>query len=223
MNTQSLSRIITGILILVVGFGALLDALNVISFWSFAGTWWPLAIVVGGVLTFIGNRQQYITALALVGIGAILQLDNLGVVDVEVWSILWPVIIIAVGLSVLVNRSQHSRQAKTQDINTISAVFASNETINKSQDYQGGKATAVFGGVSIDLRDAKIAKEATLEVFALCGGIELKVPREWKVEHKVFPILGGIESKAHSDKVTDKSPVLYITGTVALGGVDVKS
>lgn len=223
MNTQSLSRLITGILILIVGVGALLDAVNVFPFWEYAATWWPLAIIASGFLVLLSNRSQYITVIALLLVGTVLQLNKLNVIEVDLWRVIWPVIIIAVGLSILVKYKGNSKKVKTSDREEVSAVFAGNETINKSHDYKGGSATAIFGGVSIDLRDAKIVKEATLDVFALCGGIELKVPREWKVEHKVLPILGGIESKSHSEKITDSSPTLYITGTVALGGVEIKS
>jgi len=223
MNTQSLSRVLTGILILVVGLGALLDAFHVLPFWTYVATWWPLSLIAASLLVLLSDRRQYITAIALALGGLVLQLNVLSVLEVNVWQIIWPVLIIAVGLSVLVKPKRDLNKIMTQDNDDISAVFSGNETINKSQNYTGGKATAIFGGISIDLRDAKIKKEATIDVFALCGGIELKVPREWKVKHRVLPILGGIESKAHSDKVTDASPVLYITGTVALGGVEVKS
>ena len=206
-----------------MGVGALLDAVNVLPFWGYVGTWWPLALVVAGFLVILNDRTQYITAIALLLVGGVLQLNNLDIIEVDLWRVIWPVIIIAVGLSILVRRKGQAKNIKTQEQDDVSAVFAGNETVNKSQNYKGGKVTAIFGGVSIDLRDAKITKEATLDVFALCGGVELKVPREWKVKHKVLPILGGIESKAHSEKITDESPILYITGTVALGGVEVKS
>jgi len=223
MNKPTLSRIFAGILILIFGLGALLDALNVFVFWPYVGTWWPVILIVAGILTFISNRSQYITSIVLLSIGAIFLINNLNFADVDVWAVFWPVIIIAIGVSVLINRAGQPKNVKTNEIDTVSAIFAGNEVINKSQDYKGGKSTAIFGGVTIDLRDAKIKNEATLEVFALCGGIELKIPREWKVQHRVVPILGGIESKSHSEKITDKSPILYITGTVALGGVEVKS
>jgi predicted membrane protein len=219
---QTIIRIITGIFVIALGIGALLDALNLLPFWEHFGRFWPLLLIIGGILLFLNNYRQYITGIALVLIGTVLQLNSLDIVEVNIWSLIWPVIIIAVGLSIIVNRAGKAGKAvKTQDLDGISAIFAGNETINKSKNYQGGRATAVFGGVSIDLRDAVIKNEATLEVFALCGGIELKIPREWKVKHSVFPILGGVESKAHADD--DKAPTLYITGTVALGGVEVRN
>lgn len=221
MNNPTTARIITGILILAVGVLALLDSLNIISFWSHADTWWPVTLMAAGLLVFINNTREYLTAIVLIGIGVIFQLNALDLTDVNVWQIVWPVIIISIGLSILVNRSD-SKKLKTQDTESISAILGASDTVNKSKNYQGGKINAVLGGVTVDLRDAKITKEATIEVFALCGGIELKVPRDWQIRQHVFPILGGVETKSHTVDSTD-GPILNIHGTVALGGVEVHS
>lgn len=221
---QRIVRILTGSLITLIGIGALLDALDVLSFWANIQDIWPLGLIIAGLLVLISNTRQFIWAGVLVFGGILLQLRTLEIIEFNIFALFWPVIIIAVGLSVLINRSSSTAKKTSQkDSDTVSAVFAGSETINASKDYQGGKATAVFGGVTIDLRDAVIKKQATLDVFAFCGGIELKVPRNWTVRSQVFPILGGVESK--SQTVTDKNdgPVLVITGTVALGGVEVKS
>jgi predicted membrane protein len=223
MNRQTTTRIITGSIVLLAGIGALLDALHLFPFWGYFSDWWPLILILAGVVIFINDFKQYIVALAFILGGTILQLHHLDIIEVNVWGLLWPIILIAVGLSIVVNRSTSPKSIKTQDFDTTTAIFGGSEVVNSSKEYQGGKATAVFGGVSIDLRDATIKKEATLEVFALCGGIEIRVPREWKVQHQVFPILGGIESKKHGEKAKDAAPVLIITGTVALGGVEVRS
>ena len=219
MNNPTLSRILTGLLILTAGVLALLDALNIIAFWSHAGTWWPVVLIIAGLLVFINNVREYITSLVLVGLGTAFLLKNLDIIDVNIWQLAWPIIIIAIGISVLVNYSG-KRQLKTQDTENISAILAGSDTTNKSTDYKGGKINAIFGGVALDLRDATIKKEATIEVFTLCGGIELKVPRNWQVRQQVFPILGGVETKSHTSAETD-GPVLTIIGTVALGGVEV--
>lgn len=219
MNNPTIARILTGVLVLAVGVLALLDALNIISFWSHAGTWWPSAVIIAGLLVLVNNVREYVTAIVLIVVGAILQLNALKLADVDVWQLIWPVIIIGVGISILVNRT-NVRKLKTQDSDSISAVLGASDTVNKSKDYQGGKINAILGGVSLDLRDATIKKEATIEVFTLCGGIELKVPRDWQVRQNVFPILGGVETKSHTSEKTD-GPILNIQGTVALGGVEV--
>ncbi len=223
MNTQTIARLLTGILVLLLGVGALLDAVNVIPFWEQLGNYWPLIFVTVGLVIFLSNPRQYISALAFIAAGSVLQLNELGVISINVWDVFWPIILIAVGISIIMNRVASPKQVKTQDSDAISAIFAGNETISTSKDYQGGKATAILGGIVIDLRDATIKKEATLEVFSLLGGIEIKVPREWNVQHSVFPILGGVESKSHSDKTKDSAPTLIITGTAVLGGIEIHS
>lgn len=220
---QKIARILTGIIIISFGVGALLDALNIVEFWKLVSNWWPIGLIAAGILVFLNDFKQYIWSIILVGIGIIVQLRILQLVDINVFSLILPIVIIGIGLSVLINRSMTRKNIRIQDLDNISAIFGGTETINKSSNYQGGKTSAIFGGVSIDLRDAVIKKEATIEVFALCGGIELKVPREWRIQSHVFPILGGVESKSHSEKSDDNAPVLIITGTVALGGVEVRS
>lgn len=223
MNNQKAVRILTGSLIVIIGLGALLDAINVFPFWQMARTWWPLVVIIAGLLVLLNNQRQFIWAGVLILGGILLQLNNLDVISFNVWSLFWPVILIAVGVSILLNRTMQPKNARIQDLDDVSAILGGSETINTSKDYRGGKATAIFGAVSLDLRDAVIKKEAVLNVSAICGGIEIKVPREWKIQPQVFPILGGVDSKGHSQNVSDKAPVLIITGTVALGGIEIRS
>ena len=223
MNTQQVIRIITGSLVIIIGLGALLDAVGVFPFWATLRTWWPLGVIIVGLLVLANNIRQFIWGGILIVGGILLQLRNLEIIDFNVWSLFWPAILIAVGVSILLNRSMTPKNAHSKDVDNLSAVFGGVETVNNSKNYKGGKASAIFGGVSLDLRDAKIDKEATIDVFALCGGVEIKVPREWKIQSHTFPILGGVETKNAGQKADDKSPILIITGTVALGGVEVKS
>lgn len=220
MNNPTITRTATGILILAFGVLALLDAFNIIELWGYASVWWPLAIIVAGILVLINNYREYLTAIVLVALGGILQLNRLDVIEVNVWQLFWPLVIIAIGFSILTRRG--SRKLYVQDADNITAFFGGSDTINKSKNYEGGKVSAIFGGVTLDLRDATIKKEATLEVFTLCGGVEVKVPRDWQVRQQAFPILGGVETKSHTTDNTD-GPVLIITGTVALGGVEVRN
>ena len=66
---------------------------------------------------------------------------------------------------------------------------------NNSPAFRGGDLTAVMGGCEIDLRQAAINGDATIDVFAMWGGIEIRVPGNWTVAFHVTPDLGGVEDK----------------------------
>jgi hypothetical protein len=94
---------------------------------------------------------------------------------------------------------------------------------NVSRDFRGGDATAVLGGCEIDLREAKIASgEAVLDVFALWGGVEVRVPPDWAVVLRGMPVLGAIEDQTTAAGVP-KRATLVIKGVAIMGGVGVKN
>lgn len=221
---QTILRNSTGILSLLIGAGALLDAMNIFQFWSGFREWWPALLILAGVFVAIGDaRRNYLWALLLGVIGTLLLLRNLDLVTFNVFSLVPPIILITVGVSVLINGGFKSRrpEANSADTEDITAIFSGSETVNASKNYKGGSATIIFGGATIDLRDATLKGEATLDVTAIFGGLELRVPREWRVVSKIAPIAGGVENKAQGKDDHD-GPVLILTGFVALGGVEVK-
>ncbi len=221
---QTATRITTGIIILAIGVGALLGALNLIPFWSWFSNLWPILVIVAGLFVLLGDfRRNYIWGIAIILVGVLLQLKAAGVVDFSFFSLIVPIGLIAAGLTVLLHvQNRPSIKAGSNDVDDISVIFSGSESKNKSANYQGGRITAIFGGAVLDLRDAKIQKEAVLDVFTVCGGVEIRVPRDWKVISKAAPIAGGVENKSEGNE-DHKGPVLIVTGTVALGGVEIKT
>lgn len=221
---QTATRITTGIIILAIGVGALLGALNLIPFWSWFSNLWPILVIVAGLFVLLGDfRRNYIWGIAIILVGVLLQLKAAGVVDFNFFSLIVPIGLIAAGLTVLLHvQNRPSIKAGSNDVDDISVIFSGSESKNKSANYQGGRITAIFGGAVLDLRDAKIQKEAVLDVFTVCGGVEIRVPRDWKVISKAAPIAGGVENRSEGNE-DHKGPVLIVTGTVALGGVEIKT
>jgi predicted membrane protein len=101
------------------------------------------------------------------------------------------------------------------------AILGSVEKRNNCQDFRGGSATAVMGRCEIDLRAAAITAphEPVLEVFAMWGGIEVRVPPDWTVVSQVDPILGGYDDATQQPKQESKRFV--IRGSVIMGGIEV--
>jgi len=105
------------------------------------------------------------------------------------------------------------------------AIMGGGDRIVRSQDFRGGEITAIMGGFAIDLRGAAIVGDsATINVFTLWGGVELKVPEDWSVVLSAVPILGGTTNSARAFRQGDQAAkTLIVQGTAIMGGVEVKN
>lgn len=101
------------------------------------------------------------------------------------------------------------------------AVLGGGSRGNNSRSFQGGELTAVLGGWDVDLRQAAIDGEAVIDVFALCGGIEIRVPEDWTIVGRVTPVLGGFEDKTRAPQGATHR--LIIRGIAIMGGIEVKN
>lgn len=168
-------------------------------------------------------KRNYIWGTVLLVVGSLLLLRSLSIVDFDFFSLIVPILVIAAGISIITQaKNRQNIPVNSKENDDISAIFSGNETANSSKNYAGGSVNALFGGAVLDLRDAKIKDTATLDISVLCGGIELKVPREWRVVVKASAIAGGIENRAYIT-TDEKAPTLIVTGTVLLGGVEIKT
>ena len=80
------------------------------------------------------------------------------------------------------------------------------------------KVTSVFGGVELDMRDVKLEEDLIIDCFTLFGGIDIRLPKDVKVEVNGLPIFGGVENKYRNN---DEAKVtIYINHTTIFGGVD---
>jgi predicted membrane protein len=114
-----------------------------------------------------------------------------------------------------------SGAATSNSVLSAMAILGNVERRNNSQDFRGGSATAVMGRCEIDLRAAAISgtNEPVLEVFAMWGGIEIRVPSDWTVVSHVDPIMGGYED--HTQPPKQESKRFLLRGTVIMGGIEV--
>ncbi len=219
---KSLTRTIIGLLIVAVGASFLLTNLNILPFDVGIAQWWPLFIVAGGVVMLLSDVRNYLWAMLVIGLGALLQLKQFGIVDVNPWQLFWPAIIIVLGVSVMTSRGSSRGKIAASDREDVMAILSGSEVRVESKDFKGSRVTSICGGAMIDLRKAVIKKEATIDVFAFWGGIEIIVPEHVMVKNNTSAIMGGVEQQAGGDAVKEGSPILYITGDVVMSGVEVK-
>ena len=134
------------------------------------------------------------------------------------------ILIIATIIFLVTNESHNAdnRQGINGDSTFSSYAFMSGvETRNNSSSFTGGSASAVMGGVKLDFRDAAMqGNQATINVSAIMGGVEIHVPRTWEVVNHIVPVMGGVNNHTDQREATKR---LIIEGTVLMGGLDIRN
>jgi len=235
-------RIFWGAVLIIAGTLLLANNLGLLPFALPAYIFsWKMLLVVLGLSFIIAGRFGGIVPMAI-GLYFILP-EALGL-QWPHFHQLWPAFIILAGLLVLFKKKDHHRWQKKkaffkrfknnriegveeeirEDRMEATAIFGGESKKVSSYDFKGGKCTAIFGGLEIDLTNCYLSSEkGVIEITAVFGGVTLKVPKEWNVRSEIVPVMGGVEDKIFNMTGTYVDPAAELTlrGSVVMGGVEI--
>ena len=229
---KQIKPIIWGIAIIALGiiFGG--NALGLFNLDIFFDGWWTLFIIIPSIVSLITDKDK-IMSLGFIAVGVILLLAAQDVFSYDVaWKVILAVFLVAAGLSIIIKSIFHSKNdqevakkvaeaakdGKTMD--SQFAAFSGSDRIYKDEVFTGSNVSAIFGGVNLDLRNAKFEKDTVIKAFALFGGIDIKVPEDVKVKLKSGFIFGGISDDRKSASEKGKYTI-YIDAAGGFGGVTI--
>ena len=209
------ARLVVGLTILGCGVIFWLDHLGRLDARDYLH-WWPVAATALGLAYLLG--RQWVSGAIWIAIGVIFLLPLLGLPSIGILRILglWPLLYSVAGFALLM---QALRPHASEGFHAL-AVMGGNVRRLGSVEFTGGDAIAVMGGCEIDLSAARLTREAIIDVLAFWGGIEIRVPRGWRVVSQASVILGGMADM--TDEARDNAPQLVIRGGVIMGGVEVR-
>lgn len=147
--------------------------------------------------------------------------------DVSLWRLFWPLLIIIIGIRMLIPRGYYNWQSRREEVREdtldYSAVFSGLDKKIVTKDFKGGKVNVVFGGGTLDLSEAQIAKNGTakLEVNAVFGGIKIIVPRTWNVNSSLVGVFGGFNNATELPEEKAQTGRLLLKGAAVFGGGEV--
>jgi len=212
----------TGIVLVVIGLAFLLRNLHLLPLPHVFFSWKALLIVIGIIGISLGKKEGFIPLI--IGAGFILIYDILGLYYFG-FSDLWPLVLVLVGIALLMRHRGGNRSSSTitSDLDEV-AIFSGLEKQVTNQDFKGGKATALFSGLDIDLRSANLSADTNvIDLMTIFGGIEFRIPPDWTVNvSELTVIFGAFEDKrAVNPKPSDPSKVLNIKGLILFGGGEI--
>jgi hypothetical protein len=220
MNSNS--RTVFGLVLVALGVLFLVDQVGGVDAGEAIGRLWPLLIIAFGVAQALDERRLSVGPLIIIGIGVLLLLSRLEIVPWDAWRLFWPLFIIGLGLLLIFRRLGAAPEGRDDEVVNASTLFSGNTLVSSSRNFKGGQLNATFGGIELDLRQAQLAAEgAVLSIFAAFGGVEVLVPRGWRVQTSGVPIFGGLENKTTA-AADPSGPLLRVDATVVFGGAEVK-
>jgi hypothetical protein len=224
-NTRATPQLVLGLVVLIAGVLFTLDNLDLLNAGDYL-RFWPLAIIAVGLAKFIdaSSAPGKLAGGILMVIGALLLLNSVDVIRFRLRDY-WPLILVLLGMILIWQAFGRSRLTRADGDVTITglAILGGVNKTCRSLDFRGGEMTALLGGCEIDLRPAVMqADAAEIDTFAFWGGIVLKVPEEWTVECRGYPILGGFEDKTIGPK-NGAHKRLIIKGFAIMGGVEIRN
>jgi len=191
---------------------------------------WPMLLITIGVVITIGSSGTKTSGIIVLAVGAFFLIPHIFRETFNV-NMFWPSIFIIIGVIFIFSRRKGWNSMSTSpqvgdDYIDYVHVFSGGERQIVSDNFRGGKVTAVFGGSEIDLTKAKLGPGVSdLELACVFGGCTIIVPDDWNVKIEVVPVLGGFgdSRKLNPGRTIDTTRQLVIKGAVVFGGGEVKS
>ncbi len=232
------ARLIFGLFVVAVGIVFTLDRLGLAEARPIL-RYWPLVLVALGLARALEPGcppcRVFGGLIALLGGG--LLLDNLDVIDLD-WDLLFPLLLVLVGGTIVwkalgggrrhgpggggAGGGDGDREGDTVDATALFSAVGRRPT---TRSFRGGDVSAILGACDIDLRQAGLAEGgAKLDVFAFWGGVEVRVPADWRIEVVGTPLLGGFTDQTRQEGIAaGDERKLVIDGLALMGGVEVKN
>jgi hypothetical protein len=212
-------KLIAGLFLVALGVSMALDNLGIVDsdrFWPY----WPIVLILAG-LPHLKNRETRVLATLSVGAGSLWLALNLGWLRFSLLDLGALVLIVAGALIVTRAVGIHLPFSPGRGGTESWAVLSGQKVIVDSQDFRGGRIFTFMGSYVLDLTAADLHDgSAAMELVAIWGHIEIKVPEGWEVTGNTVPIMGGTEIKT---KGSPGGRQLAVNGLALMGGIEIKS
>ena len=222
------TKYIIGFLLIFIGLILGLNAFGITNINLFFSGWWTLFIIIPSLVGLINDKEKTSSLIFLI-IGVWLFLAERDLIEYELLiKLLLPVILISIGLLLVfkdvlsINGKEIKKiNANNKESNNYIAVFGSQDLKFEDDKVENLDLKSLFGGIKLDLRDAKIEKDTVINTLSVFGGIDIYVPDDVKVKVSSTPFFGGVEVKRKKQS-SKKEITIYLNSVCIFGGVDVK-
>ena len=200
---KNTKNIIVGIVVVAIGVLLLLKSLGVIDNLNiFFDGWWTLLIIIPAFIGLLTEKDKTGDLIAL-AIGVLLLLGARDLIDFDlVWRLMFPIIIIIIGLSMIFKNFFQAKvkdeiaKINSKDLQNYTAMFSAQNIKINDEEFKGSDMNAIFGGIDLDLRNAKFQKDTKIKMCCIFGGVDLFVPDDVNAKIVSNSFFGSLISSA---------------------------
>lgn len=210
---------------------------------------WQMFLIILGVSFFCKRKYPSGFILFLIGIIFIYPKvyrafpDYLADINID-FRTYWPLILIAIGLSLILGKSNCRKRNRYLDLDSEdeesdsfnkrsfnkaeyldkNLMFSSYEHIVLSPNFRGGDGNVMFGELKIDLRKASLkGNKAQLELNVMFGSTIIYVPSNWIVDIQNSALFGDFRDNRSLQDVDVDAPRLIISGGCLFGSGEIRN
>ncbi len=222
-RSRAIGVALIGILIIAAGAVLLGGNLGLIDSRFVFHNFGPAVIFLIGVALLARRRHdQVMLGLVLMFVGAWGFATQQQWIKFHFWAVIGPLLLVLAGGSVVWRAFNRPAPEGAGDAYIRTFAIFSGSQLRPTVPFVGADFTAIMGGVKVDLSNASMAHDtATIDVFALMGGAEIFVPRDWDVTVRVVSLMGGVSDKRRP-ATAPATKHLIIQGLAVMGGVEIK-
>lgn len=212
-----------GIIIVVLGICCLFENFGINVEW---GMLISVLLIFSSLFMIVKNKKIDFWGILLFIIGIWNLLLNLNVVTTELGEILWPILIIIAGLSIIFNKLKFKDNGTKEKISKdkkliYNGIFSGVNEKVIDEDVEVIVINAIFGGVELDLRNLNLKDDLKIEICSIFGGVDLFLSDNYNLIVSSTSIFGGVENK-HSTKKDKVKKNINISSVNIFGGTDLK-
>lgn len=219
------SSFIIGIFFIIAGVILCLNTMGFTLNLDRSVIWWSL-LALAGVAIMINEKRPTIIPSLMMVVGIWNVLKACGIITTSVFTLIWPIILIVIGINLMFSQKLFTKTRATQDkdgILTYNGVFGGVTEKLNTKDFKGLNANAVFGAVELDLRNIEVQqKEVYIDAATAFGGITFLMPEQYNIiTTDSMGILGGTENK-FSNAFDENKNTIYLSCKAVFGGIEIK-
>lgn len=227
---KKLMGIVIGALLICCGVLFVLNIFGILKINFSVDGWWTLFIILPCLCGLITNKDKFGSLIGL-SVGVLLLLAARNVFDYNmIWKIIIPIIIVLLGVKLIIksintkeNSSiENSAIEQNGEQKDVMAVFTEKNVDYSEEELSVVKIGAVFGGASVNLKNAKIVDGSHIDLLCAFGGVDIFLPENVIIKNDSFCLFGGLSDKRNVINQNENNITLYINGFCLFGGIDIK-